>query len=79
VEQFGTQGFMKFFPEFGYELRSTIRHYSLWNTMQTENTGNVQLGIDSNRVICLDWQKMSNFRKLVNYNPDRIIPLCSPG
>jgi hypothetical protein len=29
VEQFGTQGFMKFFPEFGYELRSE-REMCLW-------------------------------------------------
>jgi hypothetical protein len=65
TEQLSTQGFVKC--------------YSLWKTMQTKNTSNVQLGIDSNRVIFLDWQKMSNFRKPINYNLDRIIPFCSPG
>src|SRR5690242_17668051 len=70
---------MKFFPKFGYELRSTIRYYGLWNTVQTKNTSNVQLGIDSNRVICLDWQKMRNFRKPINYNPDSIIPFLVLG
>jgi hypothetical protein len=79
VEQLSTQGFMKFFSKFGYELRSMIRHYGLRNTMQTKNVSNVQLGIDSNWVICLDWQKMSNFRKPINNNPDRVIPFCSPG
>jgi hypothetical protein len=52
---------MKFFPKFGYELRSMIRHYGLRNTVQTKNTSNVQLGIDNNWVIGLDWQKMKNF------------------
>src|SRR5688572_26869524 len=79
MEQLSTQGFVKCFPKLGYKLRSTIRHYGLRNTMQTKNTSNVQLGIDSNRVICLDRQKVSNLRKLINYNPDRIIPFCSPG
>src|SRR5688572_24641708 len=79
VEQFSTQEFMKFFPEFRYELRSTIRHYGLWNTMQTENTGNVQLGVDSNRGICLDRQKVSNLCKSINNHPDRVIPFCGPG
>jgi hypothetical protein len=54
MEQLSTQGVVKCFPKLGYKLRSMVRHYSLWNTMQTKNTSNVQLGIDSNRVTCLD-------------------------
>jgi hypothetical protein len=79
VEQLGTQGFMEFFPEFGYKLGSTIRHYSLWNTVQTENAGNVQLCIGKYRVICLDRQKVSNLCKSINNHPDRVIPLCGPS
>jgi hypothetical protein len=79
MEQFSTQEFVKFFPEFGYKLRSTIRHYSLRNTVQTENASNVQFRICEDRVICLDWQKMSNFRKPINYNPNRIIPFAVLG
>jgi hypothetical protein len=79
VDQLSTQGFMKFFPEFGYKLRSTIRHYCLRNTLQTEDASDIHLGISDDRVICLDWQKMSDFRKPINYNPNRIIPFCCPG
>ena len=44
---------MKFLPEFGYELRSTIRHYSLRNPMQTKNASNVQLRIGDDMIfIC---------------------------
>jgi hypothetical protein len=64
-----------------YKLRSTIRHYCLWNPMQTKNTSNIQLGIDrdSNWMICLDGQKMSNFRKPTNYNPNRVNPFVVLG
>jgi hypothetical protein len=79
VEQLSTQGFVKFFPEFGYKLRSTIQHYCLWNTVQTEDASNIHLGISDDRVICLDWQKMSDFRKPINYNPNRIMSFCCPG
>jgi hypothetical protein len=61
MEQFGTQGFMKFFPEFGYELRSTIRHYSLQNTMQTENASNVQLRIGDDGYFTLTGRKWAIF------------------
>jgi hypothetical protein len=57
MEQFSTQGFVKFFPEFGYKLRSTIRHYSLWNSVQTENASTVQFRICEDRVIFLTGRK----------------------
>jgi hypothetical protein len=41
MEQLSIQSLVKFFPKFGHELWSTIQHYGLRNTMQTENTGNV--------------------------------------
>src|SRR5690242_18523074 len=47
--------------------------------MQTKNTSNVQLGVDSNRGICLDRQKVSNLCKSINNHPDRVISFCGPG
>jgi hypothetical protein len=55
VEKLSTQRFVEFFPEFGYKLGSTVRHYGLWNSVQTENTGNIYLGIGEDRIGCLNW------------------------
>jgi hypothetical protein len=37
--------------------------------MQTENTGNIKFRICDHWIFCLDGQEVSNFRKLVNYDP----------
>src|SRR5688572_32449355 len=79
VEQFSTQEFMKFFPEFRYKLWSTIRHYSLWDTMQTENTGDVQLRIDIDVIFYLDREKVGDLDKSISDNPNRVIPFGRPG
>jgi hypothetical protein len=54
VEQLSTQSFVEFSLEFGYKLRSVVQHYGLWNSVQTEDTGNIYLGIDEDRIGCLD-------------------------
>src|SRR5690242_9485694 len=79
VEQFSTQEFMKFFPEFRYKLWSTIRHYSLWDTMQTENTGDVQLRIDIDVIFYLDREKVGDLCKSIDDNPDGVKAFCGSG
>jgi hypothetical protein len=59
VKQLSTKRFAELVPEFGYKLWSAVRHYNFWNPVQTENTSNIYLGISDDRVVRLDWQKMS--------------------
>src|SRR5688572_17639459 len=79
VEQLGTQGFVKFFPEFGYKLRSTIQHYCLRNTVQTEDVSNIQFCISDYWILYFDWEKMGDLRKSINDNPNRVESFCCPG
>jgi hypothetical protein len=55
MKQLSTQRFVEFFPEFEYKLRPAVRHYSFWNPVQTENTGNIHLGIGEDWIGCLVW------------------------
>jgi hypothetical protein len=79
VEQFSTQGFVKFFPEFGYELRSTIRHYCLQKTVQTENASDIQFHICDYWILYFDWEKVGDLCKSINDNLNRIIAFCCFG
>jgi hypothetical protein len=47
--------------------------------MQTENAGNVKFRICDHWIFCLNWQKVGDLCKSINYNPDRVKPLAVLG
>jgi hypothetical protein len=70
---------MKFFLEFGYKLRSTIRHYSLRNPVQTENASNVQFRIGDDGIFYFDWKEVGDLCKSINDNPNGVKAFCCSG
>jgi hypothetical protein len=70
---------MKFFPEFGYKLWSTIRHNGLRNTMQTENTGDVQFRIGKDGIFYFDREEVGDLCESINDNPNRVYPFAVLG
>jgi hypothetical protein len=47
--------------------------------MQTENASNVQLRIGDDEIFYFDWKEVGDLCKLINDNPNRVIPFGSPG
>jgi hypothetical protein len=79
MEQFIAQRFVQLFQKLGYKLWSLVRHYCLWNSMQTENTSDIKFCICNHWTFHLNGEKMSSFCKPVHYDPNRVISFWCLG
>jgi len=75
--EIGTYGIMETFPKLSCELRTSILHNGLRNSMKTNNLSEIKLCIFLHRVVGFDRKKVSRFCKTIHNNPNGIVPIES--
>jgi hypothetical protein len=66
------QGSMQLLLEVSYELGTSIRNDGLLHTMQTQDVGNIKLGILFSPLEGVHWNEMSGLSKSVDDYPDGV-------
>jgi hypothetical protein len=72
MDQVCSKGSMQLFLEASNKLSPSIRHDHLQNSMQTQHTCDIDLGILLSVVVCVDGYEVGGFGESIHDHPNRV-------